>query len=139
MIEYIKSQKEKKMGSDWNDSRNNYNENGDQDYAFNTVGKNGKPKTIGWSIASLTTGLVSVFTSFFGWSGLILGIAAIIFAVISRRSLGYFDGKTILGLILGIHGILIGITVIVLIFTLDEEKKRIIMDYIKEMFMTTEE
>ena len=127
------------MGSDWNDSRNNYNENGDQDYAFNTVGKNGKPKTIGWSIASLTTGLVSVLTSFFGWSGLILGIAAIIFAVISRRSLGYFDGKTILGLILGIHGILIGITVIVLIFTLDEEKKKIIMDYIKEMFRTTEE
>ena len=126
------------MGSDWNDSRNNYNENGDQDYAFNTVGKNGKPKTIGWSIASLATGLVSVFTSFLGWSGLILGIAAIIFAVISRRTLGYFDGKTILGLILGIHGILIGITVMVLIFTLDEEKKKIIMDYIKEMFKTTE-
>ena len=122
------------MGTDLNESMNSYNECGDQDYAFNTVGKNGKPKTIGWSIASLAMGIVSLITSFFGWTGLILGILAIIFAVFSRRTLGYFDRKTIVGLVLGIHGILIGITVIVLMFTLSEETKNLIKDYIKELF-----
>ncbi len=134
MIEYIKRKKEYDMGMDLDNGMNNYNEGTDQDYAFNTVGKNGKPKTIGWSIASLVMGIVSIITSFFGWPGLILGILAIIFAVFSRRTLGYFDRKTILGLVLGIHGILIGITVIVLIFTLSEETKNLIKDYIKEIF-----
>ena len=134
MIEYIKREKEYDMGMDLDNGMNNYNEGTDQDYAFNTVGKNGKPKTIGWSIASLVMGIVSIITSFFGWTGLILGILAIIFAVFSRRTLGYFDRKTIVGLVLGIHGILIGITVIVLIFTLSEETKNLIKDYIKEIF-----
>lgn len=134
MIEYIKRKKEYDMGMDLDNGMNNYNEGTDQDYAFNTVGKNGKPKTIGWSIASLVMGIVSIITSFFGWPGLILGILAIIFAVFSRRTLGYFDRKTIVGLVLGIHGILIGITVIVLIFTLSEETKNLIKDYIKEIF-----
>lgn len=128
------------MSNEWNNNGNNnqngytsqddyYNQNGyngfnqnngEQDYAFQTLMRNGKPKTIGWSVASLVTGILSVVTCCFGWSGLILGVAAIVFSVLSRRALGYFDGLSIAGLVLGIFGGMFGIVMLWLAYGTDE-------------------
>ena len=49
-----------------------------------------------------------------GWFGLGVGALAIAFSIISRRHLGYFDTKAIVGLVLGIAGAVFGIAYIVL-------------------------
>ena len=123
--------------SDWYGNRNN-EENGEE-YAFQTLGRNGRPKTIVWSLASLVMGVIAIFTCFFGWSSLILGAAAIVFAILSRRMLGYFDGRSIAGLILGIFGVVFGFSMIIYAMTIDEEDQKYIWDWIKKMFEDIEE
>ena len=87
-----------------------YNPN---EYAFKNVIDNGKRKTMGWSVASMVLGIISVVCCCFGWSGLILGTMAIVFSVVSRKSLEYFDGMSIAGLVLGIFGLVFGVAMII--------------------------
>ena len=77
------------MSNEWNNYENE--EMSEQDYAFQTLNRHGKPKTLGWSVASLVMGIVSLFTCLFGWASIIFGLLAIVFAIISRFSLGYFE------------------------------------------------
>ena len=79
------------------------------DYAFNVLNNKGRPKTLGWSVASMVTGILSVVCCCFGWTGMIFGIGAIILSIVSRKSLGYFDGMSIAGLVTGIFGLVFGI------------------------------
>ena len=81
-------------------------------YAFNNV-INGKHKTMGWSVASMVVGIISVVCCCLGWSGLILGTMAIVLAIVSRKNLGYFDGMSIAGLVLGIFGLVFGVAMII--------------------------
>lgn len=71
-----------------------------------------KSKTMWWSVLSLVFGILSVGLSAFGWVALSLGVLAVVFSVISRVKLGYFDGKTVAGLMLGIFGIVFGIVAV---------------------------
>lgn len=73
-----------------------------------------KPKYIIWSLISAILGGISVICAFFGWFGLIIGVGAVVFAVVSRINLKYFDKISIMGLILGIFGIVFGVAVIIL-------------------------
>ncbi len=123
------------MANEW---YGNNDENGEE-YAFQTIGRNGRPKTIVWSLASFIMGLIAVFTCFFGWSSLVLGALAIVFAIISRRMLGYFDGRSIAGLILGIFGVVFGTSMIIYALSIDEEDQKYIWDWIKQMFQDIEE
>lgn len=124
------------MGAEWNNNFENNsestsnsenfqnNESGyqnEQEYAFQMVTKNGKPKTKGWAVASMVMGIISVVCCCFGWSGIFLGAGAIIVAIVSRRNLGYFDGMTIAGLILGIFGFVFGTTMVIYTLTLPPE------------------
>jgi hypothetical protein len=84
------------------------------------------PKSRGWSIASMILGIVSVATCCFGYTAIIAAVLAIIFAIVSRKNLGYFDGMTISGLVLGIFGFVFGIFSLFLWGTFFEE-------FIKEM------
>ena len=68
-----------------------------------------KPKTVVFSIVSLVLSVVSLVYGFSGFIGAIFGVCAIVFAIISRAHLGFFDKKTILGLILGIVGTIFGV------------------------------
>ena len=121
------------MGAEWNNNFENNsentsnsenfqnNENGyqnGQEYAFQMLTKNGKPKTKGWAVASMVMGIISVVCCCFGWTGLFMGAGAVILAIVSRRNLGYFDGMTIAGLILGIFGFVFGATIIIYTLTL---------------------
>ena len=119
------------MGSEWdNDFEKNSSESfqnnessyqNEQEYAFQMVTKNGKPKTKGWSVASMVLGILSVVCCCLGWSGILMGAGAIILAIVSRRNLGYFDGMTIAGLILGIFGFVFGATILIYTYTLPPE------------------
>ena len=123
------------MGNEWNNNGyQNEEESGEQEYAFQTLNRRGRPKTLGWSLASLIMGIVAAATSVFGWSSLILGIAAIAFAIVSRKVLGYFDGKSMAGLILGIFGGVFGAVMIAYTFTIGEEENLYIWESIKQMF-----
>ena len=67
-----------------------------------------KHKTMGFSVASLIFGVVSLLCCYFGWAGMILGIIAIALSAVSRFILKYFDGICLAGLILGIFGVVFG-------------------------------
>ena len=68
-----------------------------------------QPRTRIYSVVSLVTGIISVLICCCGgWIGLGLGVVSIVFSVISRRHLGYFDGLSIAGLVVGICGAVFG-------------------------------
>ena len=96
-------------------------ENYNEDYAYNTVMSNGKPKTRLWSVLSLVLGILSVVCCCIGWTGIVYGALSIIFAVISRNRLGYFDGMAIAGLVLAVFGMVFGITVLILPYVIPDE------------------
>lgn len=106
-------------------SENNEFENGGKEnqneFAYQNINNFGKPKTMGWSVVSLVTGIISVICCCMGITGLFFGVAAIVTAIISRRVLGYFDGMTIAGLVLGIFGIVFGLSIIISMAMLGDE------------------
>ncbi len=106
----------------------------DAEYAYRTVMRDGRRKTMGWSVASLVAGILSVVCCCFGYTGVIFGIAAVVFSAVSRKKLGYFDGMSIAGLILGIFGFVFGISMLVMTFTLPEEVRDEIYKSFKEAF-----
>ena len=64
-----------------------------------------QPRSMLYSIVSLACGIVSVVIGCCGgWFGLGIGALALVFSIVARRHLGYFDGKAIAGLVLGICG-----------------------------------
>lgn len=104
-------------------NNNGYNpfEENNEDYLFQTVTGRGRRKTYGWSVASLICAVISVICCT-GYVGIVLGALAIIFAFLSRRNLGYFDSMSIAGLVLGIIGFVMGVAVIIAIYTMDESQ-----------------
>lgn len=85
---------------------------GEEDRYYEIFEKS-QSKNMGWSVASMILGIASVVSGGFGIAGLITGILAIVFAGISRKRLGYFNGKAVAGLILGIFGAVFGIVLMV--------------------------
>ena len=126
------------MGAEWNN--NGYgSEDGGEDYAFQTLDRRGRPKKLGWSLASLVCGIVGAITASFGFSGIIFGVCAVVFAIISRRILGYFDGRSIAGLILGIFGTIFGASMLIYAATLNDEDQKFLWDWIRQMFEDMEQ
>ena len=119
---------------------NGYNNNpfaNEDDYLFRTVNPNGRRKTYGWSVASLVCGIISVICCSLGYGSIILGVLAIVFSVISRKNLGYFDSMAIAGLVLGIMGFILGIAIIIAVNMVDEEfleqYRQYLEEYLNEM------
>lgn len=74
-----------------------------------------QPRSMLYSIVSLACGIVSVVIGCCGgWFGLGIGALALVFSIVARRHLGYFDGKAIAGLVLGICGLLFGAATVAL-------------------------
>jgi len=76
----------------------------EKSYAYKTV-LDGTPRSRGFSVASMVLGIVSICLSSGLYIGFILGGLAIVFSIVSRKILGYFDGMSIAGIILGIFGL----------------------------------
>ena len=70
-----------------------------------------RPKTILFSLVSLLLAIASLVGGAFGFVGTALGVLAIVFAVVSRFHLGYFDPKSVIALTLGIVGLILGLFV----------------------------
>ena len=113
-----------------NDNGYNPFEEKQEDYLFQTVTGRGRRKTYGWSLASVICGVISVICCT-GYVGVVLGILAIVFAIVSRKNLGYFDSMAIAGLVLGIIGFVLGIAVVVTILTMDEQQLK---DLLNKLF-----
>ena len=75
-----------------------------------------KRNTRAFSVISMILGIISLVCCCIGPLGFVLGVGAIVFSIISRKSLGYFDGFSVVGLILGIFGACFGAVVFILIF-----------------------
>ena len=74
-----------------------------------------QPRSMLYSIVSLACGIVSVVIGCCGgWFGFGIGALALVFSIVARRHLGYFDGKAIAGLVLGICGLLFGAATVAL-------------------------
>ena len=58
----------------------------------------------GYAVASLVLGIVAIVCCCISELSLICSVLAIVFAVLSRRNAGYFDGKSTAGLVCGIVG-----------------------------------
>ena len=96
---------------------NGFHNEFDANNPYNIFDNRGRPKNIIWSVLSLGAGVLSISLSMLGWAGLIFGICAIIFSAVARKTLGYFNGFAIAGLITGIFGTVSSIAIIIIAFT----------------------
>lgn len=95
-----------------NEFENRKEESTENEYAYKAV-MNGKVKTRLWSIISLLLGSLSLILCFAGWVGLGFSIAAAAMAIVSRKSLGYFDKLTLSGIIVSIFGFVFSVAMII--------------------------
>lgn len=106
--------------SEYNEFENS-TPNGDNEFEYRGPNNFGRPKTMGWSIVALVSGIISVICCCLGVTGIIFGAVAITASILSRKSLGYFDGLSIAGLVLGIFGVVFGIAILAAISAVGEE------------------
>jgi hypothetical protein len=85
------------------------------DVEFAIVNQKGKPKTLLWSIAALTLGILSLVLSALGWAGLIVGILAIVLAVVARVRMGFFNGLIIAALLCSIFGVIFSAATVIIV------------------------
>lgn len=95
------------------DNRNYQND--DSRYAYETISSFGRPKTLAWSVVAMITGILSLAFALFGWAAAALGIIAVICSAVSRKTLGYFDKMSVVGLVFGIFGLVSGTAVLLAI------------------------
>ena len=86
-----------------NGYQNNFGGEGFQEPYKAVIEPRGRSKA--WSVAALILSIGSIICCCFSWVGLVCGVLSIIFAIISRRTLGYFDGLSIAAIIVSIFGI----------------------------------
>ena len=92
-----------------------------KEYAYKSI-LNGTKNSRIYSLISIASAVISLIFSFVNlpWVALIFGALGIVFAVISRKNLGYFDNISIWGLIIGIFGIVFSLTSFILSAALSE-------------------
>ncbi len=66
-----------------------------------------------WSVAALILSIASVLCCCLPVLGIILGVFSVLFVVVSRLNLGYFDKLSIGALIMGAFGIAFGISTLI--------------------------
>lgn len=89
---------------------NNYENRG---YSFQTI-MDIKSRNRGFAIASMVLGIFSVICCCSTIVALITATLSIIFAIVSRVRMGYFDGMAVAGLVLGIVGFVFAVSMLLL-------------------------
>lgn len=107
------------MNNGYNEHNNNFYQNsgGSSDnYTYTVLTR---PKSRVWSVLAIMSSMIGLFCCCStGYIGLGLGILGIIFAIISRKSLGYFDTTSIFAIIFGIFGIVISAAILLFSYAL---------------------
>ena len=91
-----------------------------------------KGRSRAWSVAALAVAIISVVCCCFGGlASIVLGVVAIVFAMLSRLNIGYFDNLSIAALIVAIFGIVFGIATIIMVNALENspEFQRLLEEY----------
>ena len=102
-----------------------------EEHVYKTV-MDMKSRSRAWSVAALAVAVFSIVCCCFGgWPSIVLGAIAIVFAVISRINIGYFDNLSIAALIVAIFGMVFGIAMTLLTFTLESSPEY--QEYLKEL------
>ena len=89
------------------------NPGGQNNYAYEVLLR---PKTRVWSVLAIVFGIFSILCCCMNYVGLIIGALAIVFAIISRKTLGYFDTTSIVAIIVAIFGIVLSLAVLFVSF-----------------------
>lgn len=130
------------MNEDFNREENSEEEISDQreekkaeekeapEYAYKTV-MDVKERSRIWSVASAACAVMSIMLCCTAWCALAFGVLAIVFAIVSRNRIGYFDNIGLVGLIVGIFGVVFGVTGLVLTYLI--ENTDIFSDILNEM------
>ncbi len=67
----------------------------------------------GFAVASLVLGILSIVCCCLSYAGFVMALLAVIFAVVSKTKMGYFDPLAVAGLVLGIIGLVFGAAIII--------------------------
>lgn len=94
----------------------NTNDGENGGYAFEQITIE-KPKTMAYAVIALLSGILSVLCCCTGFGGLFFGIVSVVFVIISKKHLGYFDTKATIGLIFAIFGLLFSVFELIMTFT----------------------
>ena len=102
--------------AEYDNNNQNYNE---ENYAYEILNPNGRPKSRIYSVLALIMGILSIASVTAAYLAIVAGVLAIGFSVVSRKKLGYFDGMSIAGLIVGIFGAALAVGFLILINIMD--------------------
>ncbi len=97
-----------------------------------------KSRSKAWSVAAFVVSILSITCCCLGWFGAVCGVLGVVFAVISRRSLGYFDGLSIAAIIVSIFGVAFSALILYVGYMLEnnaefmEYYNRILDEFIQE-------
>ncbi len=69
-----------------------------------------KSRSLVWSVISFVAGVLSLAICTFYYVSLVFAAVSIVSSLISRKNLGFFERYAIIGLVLGIMGIVFGIS-----------------------------
>lgn len=102
------------MSQEFNENPNVESEaTADSDFAYKSV-IGGKKNTRLWSIISFVLAILSVPFCAVPIVGIIMGLGAIAFSLYSKKCLGYFDGLSLAGLMIGIFGAVFSVAALIL-------------------------
>ena len=110
----------------------NNNQNGTQ-YSYHAV-MDVKSNNRGFAIASMVLGIVAIVCCCFYYVGLVAAVLAIVFSVISRVRMGYFDGFAVAGLIMGIIGLVFGVAILIVEVIFTEALNEYLATYYPEIY-----
>ncbi len=127
-----KGESENDRTTHYYDEKGNRIDYSSEDYAYKTVMRNGRHKTYGWSLISMIFGIASVASCIFGWAGAVFAVLAVVFSLVAKRNLGYFNGTAVAGLVLGIFGFVCSVGFIVAVELIPPE-------FFEQFFKSVEE
>ena len=79
-----------------------------------------KSNTRLYSVISICLSILSVILFFLPIGGIICGVLGILFAIFSRKNLGYFDNISLWGLIIGIFGTVFSVMGLIFVYALSD-------------------
>ena len=102
------------MSQEFNENPNVESEaTADSDFAYKSV-IGSKRNTRLWSIISFVLAILSIPFCAVPIAGIIMGLGAIAFSLYSKKCLGYFDGLSLAGLMIGIFGAVFSVAALIL-------------------------